>query len=127
MPETAVILLAHGSRDADWRAAFERLAASLAESAGGGRARVAYLQFSPPTLLDAVTSAAEEGFRRISILPLFISAGGHVARDVPDQAAQARQHRPDLKISILPRIGEDKRFIELVGRLVLEALAEDEV
>jgi len=126
MPKTAVILLAHGSRDADWRASFEGLAALLTESVGGGRVRAAYLQFSPPTLLDAVTSAAEEGFRRISILPLFISAGGHVARDVPQQAAQAQQHWPDLEISILPRIGEDDRFIELVGQLVLEALAEDE-
>ena len=47
-----------------------------------GRVRAAYLQLSPPSLLEAVTAAAQGGFRRIAVLPLFISAGGHVMRDV---------------------------------------------
>ena len=123
-PEAAVVLLAHGSRDEAWRAWFEKLAASLAASLGEGRVRAAYLQLSPPTLLEAVTAAAKEGFRQIAVLPLFISAGGHVMRDVPEQVSAVQEQWSDLEITILPRIGEEPGFVELVERLVREAIGE---
>jgi len=118
---TAVILLAHGSRDEAWRAGFEQLADALAGSLGRGRIRPAYLQLAPPTLLDAVTAAAEEGFRRIAVLPLFIAAGGHVMRDVPEQVSSVRKQWRDLEITVLPRIGQAPGFAELVERLIREA------
>ena len=120
-PGVAVILLAHGSRDEAWRAGFEQLADSLAGSLGEGRVRAAYLQLAPPTLLDAVTATAEEGFRRIAVLPLFIAAGGHVMRDVPAQVSAVQEQWSDLQITVLPRIGETPGFVELVGRLVRKA------
>lgn len=121
-PGAAVILLAHGSRDEAWRTSFEQTAASLAESLGPGRVRPAYLQFAGPTLLESVTSAAEEGFRQIAVLPLFIAAGGHALRDVPEQVSSVREHWDDLQISILPRVGEARGFAELVEQLVRQAI-----
>ena len=121
-PGAAVILLAHGSRDEAWREGFEQLADSLAGSLGEGRVRPAYLQLAGPTLLDAVTAAAEEGFRQIAVLPLFIAAGGHVMRDVPAQVSSVQEQWNDLRITILPRVGEAPGFVELVGRLVREAI-----
>ena len=118
----AVILLAHGSRDEAWRAGFEQLADSLAGSLGKGRVRAAYLQLAGPNLLDAVTAAAEEGFRQIAVLPLFIAAGGHVMRDVPAQISAVQEQWTDLRITVLPRVGQAPGFVELVGRLVREAI-----
>ena len=43
MADPAVILLAHGSRDARWQAPFERLAGELVASRGPGAVRLAYL------------------------------------------------------------------------------------
>jgi len=120
---SAAILLAHGSRDEKWREWFEQFAASLAGSLGEGRVRAAYLQLASPTLLEAVTAAAEEGFRQISVLPLFISAGGHVMRDVPLQVSAVQEKWDDLEITVLPRVGEDRGFVELVRQLVFEAIA----
>jgi len=119
---TAAILLAHGSRDKAWRAGFEQLAASLVESQGEGRARAAYLQLASPTLLEAVTAAAEEGFRQIMVLPLFIAAGGHVMRDVPEQVSAVQDQWRDLQVTVLPRIGEAPGFLELVAQLVRKAI-----
>lgn len=119
---SAAVLLAHGSRDETWRAWFEEFAASLAGSLEPGRVRVAYLQLSPPTLLEAVTAAAEEGFRQITVLPLFISAGGHVMRDVPAQVSQVQERWGDLEITVSPRVGEAPGFVELVEQLVRQAI-----
>lgn len=122
-PGTAAILLAHGSRDGKWREWFEQFAASLAGSLGEGRVRAAYLQLASPTLLEAVTAAAEEGFRQIAVLPLFISAGGHVMRDVPLQVSAVQEKWDDLEITVLPRVGEERGFVELVRQLVFKAIA----
>ncbi|MHC4986144.1 MAG: sirohydrochlorin chelatase, partial [Planctomycetota bacterium] len=118
----ALVLLAHGSRDPAWRSWFEQLASSLDVSLGRGRVRAAYLQFSSPTLLEAVTSAAEEGFRQIAVLPVFISAGGHVMKDVPAQVAAVEEQWSSLEITILPRIGEYKEFEQLVRQIVQKAI-----
>lgn len=121
-PQAAVVLLAHGSREDAWRAWFERMARSLAASLGPGRVRPAYLQLASPTLQEAITSAAEEGFRRIAVLPMFVSAGGHVMRDVPAQVSALRKRWSRLAITVLPRIGEVEGFAELIERLVREAI-----
>jgi len=120
--DSAVVLLAHGSRDEAWRDWFEGLSASLAESLGAGSVRSAYLQFSPPTLLEAVAAAANEGFPQIAVLPIFISAGGHALKDVPAQVASVQAQWPDLEITILPRIGQTPGFEELIRTLATEAI-----
>jgi len=124
MTEPAVILLAHGSRDARWQIPFERLACELVAARGPGAVRLAYLQFNSPTLADAVAAAAGEGFARLLVLPLFLSIGGHVAKDIPVEVAALRSQYDGLDIRMLSAIGEDPRFTELVGRVVTESISD---
>lgn len=125
MADPAVILLAHGSRDARWQVPFERLARELAASRGPGAVRLAYLQFCSPTLAEAVAAVAAEGFARVLVLPLFLSIGGHVSKDVPAQVAALRSQYDALDIRMLPAIGQDPRFTELVGRVVTESMGDE--
>jgi len=119
--QTAVVLLAHGSRDPAWLEWFQGLSSSLADSLGAGRVRAAYLQLSPPTLPEAITAAANDGFRKIAVLPIFISAGGHATRDVPQQVAAAQEQFSGMEITILPRIGQTPGFEELIRNLTIDA------
>ncbi len=123
MATQAMILLAHGSRDPAWREPFEAVAARLTKDAGKGRVRLAYLQFCPPALTDALTAAADEGFESIEVLPLFLSAGGHVRKDIPAQIEAARAASPAAAaatIKLLPTVGEDPRFGDLLAAIAAE-------
>jgi len=124
MAEPAVILLAHGSRDARWQVPFERLAGELVASRGPGAVRLAYLQFNTPTLADAVAAAVDDGFTRVLVLPLLLSIGGHVSKDVPAEVAALHSQYDALDIRMLSAIGEDPRFTELVGRVVTESMGD---
>ncbi|MDQ6621622.1 MAG: cobalamin biosynthesis protein CbiX, partial [Pseudomonadota bacterium] len=48
--EPALVLFAHGSRDAQWAEPFERIAALVRAAAPGVRLRVAYLERMAPDL-----------------------------------------------------------------------------
>jgi len=116
-----LILFAHGSRDPRWRAPFERLAAELSGELGPERVRLAYMEFVGPTLADVAAEAARDGLTRLRLLPLFLSAGAHVARDIPDQVTAARRAHPELRIEVMEPIGEHPRFAALVREVAREA------
>jgi sirohydrochlorin cobaltochelatase len=89
---------------------------------GDARVRLAYMEFVGPTLVDAAAEAARDGVGILRVLPLFLSAGAHVATDVPAQADEARARHPNLTVEVLPPIGEDPRFESLMRAAAAEAL-----
>lgn len=116
-----LVLLAHGSRDPVWRAPFERLARELTTTLGPASVRLAYLEFESPTLEEVLREAAREGVPRVRILPLFTSSGKHVREDLPEQVARVRREAPSTAFELLPTLGEDPRFFELMRDLAREA------
>ena len=117
-----LLLFAHGSRDPRWRAPFEALEATLRCELGEDRVRLAYMEFAGPTLPDAAAEAVRDGVATLRVLPLFLSAGAHVATDIPAQTAEARRRQPTLTIEVLPPIGEDPRFVTLMKAVSRETL-----
>lgn len=122
----SLILLCHGSSDPIWMSSFERLRDRLGRQLGSDRVKLACLQFGRPDFCTAVEQAQRERCRRIRVLPLFLSAGGHVARDVPPLLARARDRCPGIRIELLPPVGEDERFAALVEELAREALEDSD-
>ena len=116
--DECLILLAHGSSDSRWRKPFEHLVRDLVAEAGRNSPLLAYMEFIPPTLVDAVAEAVRRGFRRIVLLPLFMSGGGHVATDIPAQAEAARMAHPGVAIRVLPPVGEHPRFQKVLKEII---------
>ena len=115
-----LILIAHGSREPRWLASVEELAHSLQTEHGQDRVRLAYMQMASPTLMETVSDAAESGQTKIRVLPLFLTLGGHVARDIQNQIDQVRQARPNVDVQLLPPVGKHPSFMELLNRIVGE-------
>jgi sirohydrochlorin cobaltochelatase len=117
-----LILFAHGSRDPVWLETFRRLARELSSELGHDRIALAFMEFAGPTLGDALAEASDEGAHQIKLLPLFLSAGGHVSRDIPRLVDSAKLRFPELEIELLPPIGEYRSFSNLVGWVARSAL-----
>lgn len=107
------MIFAHGSPDSRWRLPFEELTASLTERNGADKVRLAYMEFVRPSLADAVREAARDGKLHLRLLPMFLSAGGHVAEDIPRQVAAVQISFPQVKIELLQPIGEHHRVKKL--------------
>lgn len=115
-----LILFAHGSRDPRWRAPFKTMLESLQADLGEGAVDLAFMEFSPPTLLDVAACAAAGGVASLRLLPLFLAGGAHVAKDIPEQVAQVKAAYPRMQIDVLSPVGEDPRFVRLLEEIARE-------
>lgn len=101
-----LVLLVHGSRDPAWLRPFEDLRREAAAAAPGLRVGIASLQFSRPTLAEAIAEQAGAGVREIAVVPVFISVLGHVLKDVPAVVAEAREKFPRVAVTVTAAVGE---------------------
>jgi sirohydrochlorin cobaltochelatase len=122
MQGNRLILFAHGSRDPVWLETFRNLAREVGMQLGYERIALAFMEFAEPTLVDALAEAVEEEAFQVKILPLFLSAGGHVSKDIPRLVDSAKSRFPELDIELLPPIGEYRSFGSLVSWIARSAL-----
>ncbi len=118
--DALLVLAAHGSRDPGWGRPLEVLAESLCRRMGDDRVRLAYVQFATPSLEDVVADAARSGYRRVRVLPLFMTAEGHVERDIRPAVERLRRDHAELEVTLLPAVGQLPSFEQLVADIALE-------
>ncbi len=111
-----LILIAHGSHDPQWRSSVE----SLVDSLRTDQVRLAYMQCTPPTLIDVASEAIAAGAKTIRILPLFLTAEGHVARNVRSLVEQARETLAPIELQLLPPMGRHPGFLDLLREIAAE-------
>ena len=102
---SAAILIAHGSSDPQWRAPFTTLLARLRAHSQTVDWELAYLESSGPTALDAARELHARGHRRIRLVPAFVSAGAHVAQDLPRIAAEIEGTFAGMRVELRPPLG----------------------
>jgi len=122
MNKSRLILFAHGSRDPRWRKPFERLSSTMAAELGPEHVRLAYLEMFGPTLFDIAAEAVRDGFLHLRVLPLFLSAGAHVAEDLPTQVAEAQTMYPQLHVDVVPPVGEHPSVVSAIEAIARDAL-----
>ena len=116
MDNVSLILLAHGSKDPKWCKSFEDLV-------GAGRdlhLHLAYMDLIQPSLLSVTEQLSNQGIRKIKILPLFMSSGGHIDKDIPKQAEELKAKFPKINFEILPPIGEHQKVISSMQEIIKE-------
>jgi len=103
----ALLIIAHGSRRKESNEEVRRLSSRIAENAGPAFDLVmgAFLEISSPQVDSAIADLADSGATEIKVFPYFLSAGTHVANDIPRMIAEAREAHPHIHFEILPHMG----------------------
>jgi sirohydrochlorin cobaltochelatase len=120
--DTAVILFAHGAREAEWALPFERLRERL--RASGTKVEIAYLSSMRPPLEEAVAVLARQGATRVTIVPMFLAQGGHLKEDLPRMVADIRAMHPEVELAVTPALGEDDGMLDAMAAWVRRAAGQ---
>ena len=104
--QRGVLLFAHGARDPRWAEPFEAVAARVRAADASLQVRLAYLELMTPTLLEAGRDLALAGCDRVEIVPLFLGAGGHVRKDLPELQRDLEADYPLVQWRVRQAIGE---------------------
>jgi sirohydrochlorin cobaltochelatase len=101
----AAILIAHGSSDPQWRAPFARLLERLRAHSKSVDWELAYMESAEPTALAAAKALCARGHHRIRLIPAFVSAGAHVAHDLPRIAEEIERAHTGVRVELRPPLG----------------------
>ena len=107
----ALIIMAHGSRNAEANQEFEALVERIrsAEDRSGengfGQVHAAFLELAEPTLREAAERAVKAGAEELVVYPLFFNRGRHVRSDIPALVEQVREAFPQCRVELLDYFG----------------------
>lgn len=119
MPKTALILFAHGARDAEWASPMRRVCAAVHAQAPELRVELAFLEFMTPTLRDCAQILLAENYRRLIVLPMFIAQGGHLKHDLPQLIDELREQNPQVSFELAGAVGEVKSVVQAMADHVI--------
>ncbi len=103
----ALIISAHGSRRAASNAEVHALVERLRPLAASPFSMVAaaFLELAEPDIACAVSQCVGAGATEIIAVPYLLSAGMHVAQDIPNALTAAQAEHPGLQIHLRAHLG----------------------
>ncbi len=119
-----MLLFAHGARDPRWAGPFEDVARRVREREPALAVQLAFLEFMAPSLREAGEMLVGAGCTRVDVIPLFLGAGGHVRKDLPELLAELSAAHPHIRWQLQRAIGEVDSVIEAMARAAVAGLNE---
>ncbi len=120
-PDTAVLLIAHGSRRPEANADLQRLSEHVAIAGGYPIVEVAYLELTTPTIDDGGRVCVQRGASRVLMLPYFLSAGVHVVQDLEAARQSLGKKFPNVVFQLCPPLGLHPLMVQIVLDRLKEA------
>ncbi|WP_415976537.1 sirohydrochlorin chelatase [Rhodococcus sp. 077-4] len=111
---SALIAVAHGSRDPRSSATIHRAVDVLRRRRPDLDVRVAFLDLSEPGVDQVVDELAAAGHRRIVAVPMLLGKAFHAKVDLPALLADARARHPHASIMQADILGDDRLLIDAV-------------
>ena len=119
----ALVLFAHGSRDANWALPFHSLRNQLLTLLPDQQIELAFLELMPPSLPDTVARLAEQAVSAIVVVPVFLAQGSHLRHELPALIESLRNAYPELSIDVTPPIGEQAEVIAAIAACIARLAA----
>lgn len=117
-----LLLFAHGARDPAWARPFETIAEHMRRESPGRPVALAFLELMTPDLATGVAELVAQGCTAVTVVPLFLGAGGHVRRDLPLLLDAARGQQAGVTIDCTAAIGELDAVTQAIARAALTLL-----
>jgi sirohydrochlorin ferrochelatase len=102
---SAVVLVAHGSRDPRAAAATSSLAEAVARAHPGWEVHASYLDHAGPRPLDVLAGLSFRGHTRAVLVPLLLTAAYHGRVDVPAVVDAARDAGLRIEVTVADVLG----------------------
>jgi sirohydrochlorin ferrochelatase len=119
---TALLLIAHGSREESANADLYHVAAELRRREGFDQVEPSFLELAEPTIDDGGARCVAHGARRVVLVPYFLSAGVHVRRDLTEACRRLTERFPGVEFLLAEPLGQHPLLVEVVAERTRSAL-----
>jgi sirohydrochlorin ferrochelatase len=122
MPQTAILLIAHGSRQEEANADLVYVAEQLGRRGGHAVVEACFLELAEPGIDEGGARCVARGAGSVVLLPYFLSAGIHVRRDLAEARRRLAERFPQVEFRLAEPLGRHPLLIEIVMERVREAI-----
>lgn len=116
-----LLVIAHGSRDPRHAATVHALTRRVAAARPGLRVDTAFLDFTAPSVPQAVSRLAADGVRDAVALPLLLTRAFHAKTDIPAVLREATAALPSLRLRTADVLGPSPLLTAALERRLREA------
>jgi sirohydrochlorin ferrochelatase len=120
---TALLLLAHGSREPEANEDLHYVATEMRRRGEFAIVEAAFLELAEPSILVGASRCVEQGAHRVVMLPYFLSAGVHVRRDLTAHREQLAARFHGVTFLLAEPLGQHPQLLEVVAARASEAVS----
>jgi sirohydrochlorin ferrochelatase len=122
---TAILLIAHGSREQAANDDLRELAARFAAQGTYPIVEACFLELAEPGILTGGDRCVARGVPRVLMIPYFLSAGVHLRRDLKAARDELSRRHPEVDFRLGSPLGPHALLDELVAERIRELDAAD--
>jgi sirohydrochlorin ferrochelatase len=120
MSRTALLLVAHGSRQEEANADLHHLATELRKR-GYPIVEPSFLELAVPSIAEAGESCVRQGAEQVVLVPWFLSAGVHVSRDLAEACRSLADRFPAVRFRLAEPLGRHPLLLDVMLERVRQA------
>jgi sirohydrochlorin ferrochelatase len=123
-PATALLLIAHGSRQEEANADLHHVVEALRGRGCYAVVEACFLELAAPDIDQGGARCVALGARQVILLPYFLSAGVHVRRDLTAARRRLAEAFPQVEFRLAEPLGRHPLLLEVVAERAEEAARE---
>jgi precorrin-8X/cobalt-precorrin-8 methylmutase len=116
-----IVVAGHGSRDPDSVREFEALVELIRARAPQAAVSHGYLEFSSPTIAQAVAANVAAGARRIAVVPGVLLAARHAKNDMPAELLELGRDYPDVEFHFGAPLNPHPQLLQVAQEHIVAA------
>lgn len=121
--DSAVLLIGHGTRRPAGVTEFHGLVEQLRQALPQRTLLAGFLELAEPSLTDALEMLWQQGFRRITALPAFLMAAGHIKNDIPILLNAFQAEHPGVDVRLGSDLGMEPKLLQIARERIASAEA----
>jgi sirohydrochlorin ferrochelatase len=114
VPRTALLLIAHGSREENANADLHYLVNHLRNFKWYAIVEASFLELVEPTIEQGGERCVALGAERVILLPYFLSSGVHVTRDLAEACRKLSVRYPQVDFRLAEPLGRHPLLLQVV-------------
>ena len=126
MIQTALLLIAHGSRRPEANADLDHLAGVMRARGEFAVVQPSYLELCEPGIVAGGELCVAAGAGRVVLLPYFLSAGTHVTEDLTAARDELARRHPAVEFVLAEPLGRHPFMPDIVAQRARDALGRSE-
>jgi sirohydrochlorin cobaltochelatase len=119
-----ILLFGHGARNPEWAQPFHRIREAILAREPAALVEPGFLELLRPSFDEGVDSLVRQGATEIVVVPIFMAAGSHVKKDLPQIAANAMDRHAGLVITLVAPVGEAAPVLAAMADYAITARTE---